>query len=44
MNKEEKQDNLGENLNTAFKDKDSMRVSVLSEALPYIQRFSNKEL
>ena len=44
MNKEEKQDNLGENLNTAFTDKDSMRVSVLSEALPYIQRFSNKRI
>ena len=44
MNKEEKQDNLGTNLNTAFTDKDSMRVSVLSEALPYIQRFSNKRI
>ena len=44
MNKEEKQDNLGENLNTAVTDKDSIRVSVLSEALPYIQRFSNKRI
>ena len=43
MNSEKTQVNSGKgsNLNTPFKDGDSMRVSVLSEALPYIQRFAN---
>jgi len=44
MNKEEKQTKSGTNLKAAFTDKDSMRVSVLSEALPYIQRFANKRI
>ena len=46
MNREEKQSNsgLGSNLNKPFKDEDSLRVSVLSEALPYIQRFANKRI
>ena len=44
MNKEEKQAKSGTNLKAAFTDKDSMRVSVLSEALPYIQRFANKRI
>ena len=44
MNKDEKQAKSGTNLKAAFTDKDSMRVSVLSEALPYIQRFANKRI
>ena len=44
MNKEEKQANSNTSLNTSFKDEDSIRVSVLSEALPYIQRFANKRI
>ena len=44
MNKEEKQAKSGTNFKAAFTDKDSMRVSVLSEALPYIQRFANKRI
>ena len=44
MNKEEKQTNSGKSLNKPFMDEDSMRVSVLSEALPYIQRFENKRI
>ena len=44
MNKKENQVNSRKILNNSLKDKDSMRVSVLSEALPYIQRFSNKRI
>ena len=44
MNKEEKQVKSGIKANNPFKDADSMRVSVLSEALPYIQRFANKRI
>ncbi len=44
MHREEKQVNSGPKLNTSFKDRDSIRVSVLSEALPYIQRFVNKRI
>ena len=44
MSKEEKKTHSGTKLNTPFMDKDSMRVSVLSEALPYIQRFANKRI
>ena len=44
MNREEKQSNSGIKTNLTFKDEDSMRVSVLSEALPYIQRFANKRI
>ena len=44
MNREEKKTNSGYNSNSLFKDEDSMRVSVLSEALPYIQRFANKKI
>ena len=31
-------------MNKSFTDKDAIRVSVLSEALPYIQRFANKRI
>ena len=44
MNKENQQSNHSKNINKPFKDKDSIRVSVLSEALPYIQRFANKRI
>jgi len=44
MNKEEHQDNSIKNSNRPFTDKDSIKVSVLSEALPYIQRFANKRI
>ncbi len=44
MNKEEKQASSNTSLNTPFKNADSIRVSVLSEALPYIQRFANKRI
>ena len=41
MNREDQQANSSENFNKPFTEKDSVRVSVLSEALPYIQRFAN---
>ena len=44
MNKEIQQANHSKNINKPFSDKDSIRVSVLSEALPYIQRFANKRI
>ncbi len=44
MNKENQQSNHSMNTNKPFTDKDSIRVSVLSEALPYIQRFANKRI
>ncbi len=44
MNKEDQQANPSKNFNKPFNDKDSIRVSVLSEALPYIQRFTNKRI
>ena len=44
MNKENQQANHSKNINKPFTDKDSIRVSVLSEALPYIQRFANKRI
>ena len=44
MNREDQQANSNENLNKPFTEKDSVRVSVLSEALPYIQRFANKRI
>ena len=44
MNKKNPQTNHSKNFNTPFKDKDAIRVSVLSEALPYIQRFANKRI
>ena len=44
MNKEEKQVKSRTKANNPFTDTDSMRVSVLSEALPYIQRFANKRI
>ena len=44
MNKEEKQAKAATKLNKSFTETDSMRVSVLSEALPYIQRFTNKRI
>ena len=44
MNKKKAQAISSNNFNKPFKDKDSIRVSVLSEALPYIQRFANKRI
>tara|TARA_Y100001968_G_scaffold209578_1_gene192740 strand:+ start:632 stop:1546 length:915 start_codon:yes stop_codon:yes gene_type:complete len=44
MNKKEKLTKSIKNLHKPFTDKDSIRVSVLSEALPYIQRFANKKI
>ena len=44
MNKKKAQAISSKNFNKPFKDKDSIRVSVLSEALPYIQRFANKRI
>jgi len=44
MNKEDQQANHSKNFNKSFTEKDSIRVSVLSEALPYIQRFTNKRI
>ena len=44
MNKEEGKAISSKNFNKPFTDKDSIRVSVLSEALPYIQRFANKRI
>ena len=44
MNKENQKANSSKNFNKSFTDKDSIRVSVLSEALPYIQRFVNKRI
>tara|TARA_Y100001968_G_scaffold302553_1_gene315951 strand:+ start:82 stop:996 length:915 start_codon:yes stop_codon:yes gene_type:complete len=44
MNKEVQQAFSSDNFNKPFQDKDSIRVSVLSEALPYIQRFVNKRI
>ena len=44
MNKEIQQANHSKNINNPFTDKDSIRVSVLSAALPYIQRFGNKRI
>jgi len=41
MNKKDQQTNSSKKVNTPFTEKDSIRVSVLSEALPYIQRFAN---
>jgi len=44
MNKENQQASHRKSFNKPFTDKDSIRVSVLSEALPYIQRFANKRI
>ena len=44
MNKKSPQTNHSKNFNNPFTDKDAIRVSVLSEALPYIQRFANKRI
>ena len=44
MNKKSPQTSHSKNFNTPFTDKDAIRVSVLSEALPYIQRFANKRI
>ena len=44
MNKENQKPNSSKIFNNSFTDKDSIRVSVLSEALPYIQRFANKRI
>ena len=44
MNREDKKVNSTKDLKTSFSEKDSIRVSVLSEALPYIQRFANKRI
>ncbi len=44
MNKKDPLDNSSKDFNKPFTDKDAIRVSVLSEALPYIQRFVNKRI
>ena len=44
MNKEEKKNNTAKRTYPTSMDEASMRVSVLSEALPYIQRFANKRI
>ena len=44
MSKEDQLPNSRENFNKPCTDEDSIRVSVLSEALPYIQRFANKRI
>ena len=44
MSKEEKQAKSSPAPPAPFKDEDSVRVSVLSEALPYIQRFAKKRI
>jgi len=44
MNKKDPQVNSSKNFNKPFTEKDSIRVSILSEALPYIQRFANKTI
>jgi len=44
MNKDDPQADSNKNLNKPFTDNDAIRVSVLSEALPYIQRFANKRI
>ena len=44
MNKKNPQTNHSKNFNNPLADKDAIRVSVLSEALPYIQRFANKRI
>ena len=44
MNKKNSQTNHSKNFNNPYTDKDAIRVSVLSEALPYIQRFANKRI
>ena len=44
MNKEDQLSISSKTFNNSFTEKDSIRVSVLSEALPYIQRFQNKRI
>jgi len=44
MKKIDQKETSNKNSKKAFTEKDSMRVSVLSEALPYIQRFANKRI
>ncbi len=44
MNSKDQQLSSNKDLRTTSVDKDSIRVSVLSEALPYIQRFANKRI
>ena len=44
MNKENQSTDYSKNFNNPFTGDDSIRVSVLSEALPYIQRFENKRI
>tara|TARA_Y100001968_G_scaffold314173_1_gene339225 strand:+ start:583 stop:1497 length:915 start_codon:yes stop_codon:yes gene_type:complete len=44
MNREEKQINSTKNLKNPITEKNSIRVSILSEALPYIQRFASKRI
>ena len=44
MSKENQQASQIKNFNEPFTDKGAIRVSVLSEALPYIQRFANKRI
>ena len=44
MDKKDQQSKTTRSLKKPFSEKDSIRVSVLSEALPYIQRFANKRI
>ena len=44
MDKEDQQSKTTESFKKPFSEQDSIRVSVLSEALPYIQRFANKRI
>ena len=44
MKNTKKESSLENNLKQPLLNKDSIRVSILSEALPYIQRFANKTL
>ena len=44
MDKKDQQSKTTRSLKNPFSEKDSIRVSVLSEALPYIQRFTNKRI
>ena len=44
MNSKDQQTKSKKNFDKLFSDNDSIRVSVLSEALPYIQRFANKRI
>ena len=44
MKEKDQQVNSAQDSKKSFTDNDSIRVSILSEALPYIQRFTNKRI